>query len=81
MACARLVILVETLCLVELAGLEPATSCLQIGTGCRIPSLTWVAVTGISAGVGSCRMLLWSGLVVRVHCALRLRRGHTEPSL
>jgi hypothetical protein len=26
-------------------------------------------------------MLLWSGLVVRVHCALRLRRGHTEPSL
>lgn len=38
--------------------------CLQIRAGCRIPSLTWECSHGESARIGSCRFLLWSGLVV-----------------
>jgi hypothetical protein len=52
--------------LVELRGLEPLSPCLQIGPNCRKQSLTWGWGTVASAGVGSCRILLWSSLVVSV---------------
>jgi hypothetical protein len=43
---------------------------------CRMPSLTWLTAASTSAGIGPRRILLWSGLVVSVHCVSAAIRGN-----
>jgi hypothetical protein len=50
--------------LVELRGLEPLTPACKIAQTVRYRRSPGTAAVGTSAEIGSCRMLLWSGLVV-----------------
>jgi hypothetical protein len=59
-------ILGEGVSQVELGGLGPPAPCLQDRPGYRMWSLTWGCCHGASAGIGLCRILLWSDLVVSV---------------
>jgi hypothetical protein len=45
-------------------GTRTLTPACKVGPSCRVRSLTWDCGRGASAGIGSCRILLWSGLVV-----------------
>ena len=49
---------------VELGDSNPRPPACKIRAGCRIPSLTWACGHGVSARIGSCRIPLWSALVV-----------------